>query len=78
MAFYFFTVSLLLPLMRLAGFYHGFKIAKDIYSLGDILRESLPFPSLPAVAETDEERIKRLTAQNVENYGTGAPQTEVR
>lgn len=74
------TLSLIMPFGACAGFYLGFKTAKNIYSFGDI-----PGPFfqsggyLPrAESETDRERIGRLIAGNIENYGTDIPQVEVR
>ena len=80
MIVYFSVYSLLLPLARVWGFYHGFKTARGIYNFGDISREDMPLGQLPAVftKESEWERLAGITAQNIENYGTGIPQQEVK
>ena len=80
MIFYFSLYSLLLPLGRIWGFYHGFKTAKGIFAAGDISREDMPLGQLPAVVtkESRRERMAGITAMNIENFGTGIPQQEVR
>ena len=80
MIVYFSFYSLLLPLGRVWGFYHGFKIARDIFTGRDIPREDMPLANLPRAfsRETDRERLMRITAQNIENYGTDLPQQEVK
>ena len=80
MIIYFSFYSLLLPLGRVWGFYHGFKIARSIFAVGDIAKEDMPLARLPEILapESDGERLARISAQNIENYGTDIPQKEVR
>lgn len=81
--FIFLITSLFIPVMFCAGFYYGFSTAQSVltHHVADV--ENIP--TVKAVrnlkirhhAETDQERLRRILAENVENYGTDIPQKEV-
>ncbi len=64
-----------IPISFLTGFYIGFKLSKNIFTVKDIA------PILNAKSENFEstqERIQRILTENVENFGTDIPQKEVK
>ena len=65
-------------LLAMIAFFIGFKVAKSIYTTKDIKLPKKPLFSFKQAKETEEERIQRITMENIENYGTGLPQQEVR
>lgn len=58
MVFWFSIFSLSFPFAWIAGFYHGFKIAKDIYTTGDISEKNLPFKGFSELPDATVELTK--------------------
>ena len=85
----FIIMAFCLPAMFCAGFYFGFNTAEDVFYNQSVSKDNIPGNELaeaikkgpkhfvPKKRETDEERLQRITAENIENYGTGIPQKEV-
>lgn len=73
----------LIPAFFCAGFYFGFNTAEGVFTQQAVAKENIPgweqVEKLKKTErpETDEERMARILAENVENYGTGVPQQEV-
>ena len=54
---------------------------RDGYSMAKSVPPEKLFPrwkKKEPIGETDEQRKARITAENIENFGTGRPQKEVR
>ena len=71
------TVSLMIAGILLA--YH--MGVRDGYAMGRNLSPEKVFPRWKKekkAVETEEQRRIRLTAENIENFGTGRPQKEVK
>ncbi len=64
-----------IPFSFLTGFYIGFKLAKDIFTVKDIVPAS---NTKIENFESEQERIQRILTENVENFGTDIPQKEVK
>ena len=81
--FIFLLTSLFTPVLFCAGFYYGFSTAQSVltHHVADV--ENIPTVKtvrnlkIRQHKETDEERLARILAENVENYGTEIPQKEV-
>ena len=68
-------------------FYFGFNTAECVFTQQTVTVENIPGAKVlehtkQAVSdklqkETDEERMARILAENVENFGTNVPQKEV-
>ena len=81
------VLVILTPTFFCAGFYFGYNTAENVYMNQGVSTENIPGKKLfdstkQAVKtrthkETDEERLARILAENVENYGTNVPQKEV-
>lgn len=75
------------PVFFCAGLCCGFGIAQNVFVHRQPAKEYIPGKrAVSAVKrknadekpqETDEERLARLLAENVENFGTNVPQKEV-
>ena len=64
-----------LPVIAFFAFYIGFKVGKSVNNNKDI---ALPkIAKNKAMSETKEERLQRILAENIENFGTNTPQKEV-
>ena len=76
------TAIILAPAFFCGGFYYGFVTAQSVYTQKMVKKENIPFSSLikgsHAPAETSHQRMARILAENVENYGTNIPQKEVK
>ena len=78
-----FSLLLLGPVLFCGGFYYGFTTARNVFVHHTVTTENIPTANLFASVkekihrETDEERLSRILAENVENYGTDIPQKEV-
>ena len=76
------TAIILAPVFFCGGFYYGFSTAQSVYTQKMVKKENIPFSSLlksaSAPAETSQQRMARILAENVENYGTNIPQKEVK
>lgn len=64
-----------LPVVAFFAFYLGFKVGKSVNNNKDIALPKIAKPK--AVSETETQRVERIIAQNIENYGTNTPQKEV-
>ena len=82
-----FIAALFIPAFFCGGFYYGFNTAKNVFVNKTVEKENLPFARLwhrnsqlenSAPAETKAQRMARILAENVENYGTDLPQKEVK
>lgn len=77
------VLVLLTPTFFCAGYYFGFTTAEDVFTKQTVSAEKIPgakiFESVKAKThkETEEERLARILAENVENFGTNVPQKEV-
>lgn len=81
------VLVLLTPTFFCAGFYFGFNTAEGVFTQQTVTVENIPGAKVfehtkQAVSdklnkETDEERMARILAENVENFGTNVPQKEV-
>ena len=82
-----FSLLLLVPVLFCGGFYYGFSTARNVFVHHTVTRENIPAANLFASVgravketlhtETQQERLARIMAENVENYGTDIPQKEV-
>ena len=64
-----------LPVIAFFAFYLGFKVGKGVNTNKDIMLPKIA--KNKAVSETKEERMQRILAENIENFGTNTPQKEV-
>lgn len=64
-----------LPIIAFFAFYIGFKVGKGINTNKDIIMPKIA--KNKAMNETKEERLQRILAENIENFGTNTPQKEV-
>ena len=71
-------LCLAIPVLCLVAFVAGYRVARRAGDRRDIGLPDVFSLSPRPRAETDAERIRRITAQNIENYGTTAPQQEVK
>ncbi len=81
------VLVLLTPTFFCAGFYFGYNTAEDVLTKQLVNRDKIPAVQLfehtkqlvmkKTHKETDEERLARILAENVENFGTNVPQKEV-
>ena len=77
------VASMLTPAFFCAGFYFGFNTAEGVFTQQSVSVENIPGSKIVGKVkdnlhtETDEERLARLLAENVENFGTNVPQKEV-
>ena len=74
--------SLFMPVVFCTGFYYGFSTAESVLTQRKANVENIP--AVKAIkglkhshTETDAERMRRILAENVENFGTNIPQKEV-
>ena len=64
-----------LPVIAFFAFYIGFKVGKSVNNNKDI---ALPkIAKNKALNETETQRVERIIAENIENFGTNIPQKEV-
>ena len=86
----FIIMAFCLPALFCAGFYYGFNTAERVFTTQSVSAEDIPGKSVldavkiaapthfvPKKKESDEERLQRITAENIENYGTAITQKEV-
>ena len=78
----FVAMGFMLPVLFCAGFYYGFCTAEGVFTQQTVKTENIPgkFSAgkpAPVPPETREERLARILAENVENFGTDIPQKEV-
>ena len=77
------VLALLAPTFFCAGFYFGFNTAEGVFTQQAVSVENIPGSKIVDKVkdnlhkETEEERLARLLAENVENFGTNVPQKEV-
>ena len=77
--------TVLIPILFCGGFYYGFATAKSVFTDCTVEKHNIPFSGLwskgesenATFAETSGQRMARILAENVENYGTDVPQKEV-
>lgn len=67
-------LAILCPILAFFAFYAGFRTAKQIYVKQDFC---LPKPQKIHSSETEQERISRIVAENIDAYGTNTPQKDV-
>ena len=85
LAFGLIVMAILTPTFFCAGFYYGFNTAEGVFCRQSVSKDNIPGNSVvdavksKAVThtETEEERLSRILAENVENFGTNVPQKEV-
>ena len=80
-------MAIITPAFFCAGFYYGFTTAEGVFVHQAVTKENIPMKmefdyTKQALRnathrETEEERLARILAENVENYGTSVPQKEV-
>ena len=81
-------MAILTPAFFCAGFYYGFNTAEGVFTQQAVTTENIPgnyfaeklrdkVDEAMHPPETDEERLQRILAENVENFGTNVPQKEV-
>lgn len=81
------VLVLLTPTFFCAGFYFGYNTAEDVLVKQMVEKDKVPGYTVYESAkqtvkakthkETEEERLARILAENVENFGTNVPQKEV-
>ena len=81
------VLVLLTPTFFCAGFYFGYNTAEDVLTKQMVEKDKVPgytmYESTKHTVqakmhkETEEERLARILAENVENFGTNVPQKEV-
>ena len=81
------VLVLLTPTFFCAGFYFGYNIAEEVLTKQMVNKDKIPGAMMFEGAkqavkekmhkETEEERLARILAENVENFGTNVPQKEV-
>ena len=81
------VIAIFIPVFFCAGFYYGFNIAQSVFVNRTVQKEDIPFAELWAgkeyrvenalYTETSRQRMARILAENVENFGTSVPQKEV-
>lgn len=81
------VLALLAPTFFCAGFYYGYNTASDVLTKQMVEKENIPGAMMIDYTkqamrermheETEEERLARILAENVENFGTNVPQKEV-
>ena len=77
------AMGFMLPTLFCAGFYYGFKTAEDVFCSQTVTKENIPGKNIADKVkdtlhtETEQERLRRILAENVENFGTNVPQKEV-
>ena len=77
----------MIPAFFCAGFYYGYNTASDVLTKQMVEKENIPGVMMFDYTkqamrermheETEEERLARILAENVENFGTNVPQKEV-
>ena len=73
----------MIPAFFCAGFYFGFNTAEGVFTQQTVSVENIPGKKIADKVkdklhtETEEERLARILAENVENFGTNIPQKEV-
>ena len=83
LAFGLIVMAILTPAFFCAGFYFGFNTAEGVFTQQSVSVENIPGSKIVDKVkdnlhkETEEERLARLLAENVENFGTNVPQKEV-
>ena len=83
LAFGLIVMAILTPAFFCAGFYFGFNTAKGVFTQQAVSTENIPGKKIVDKAkdtlhtETEQERLSRILAENVENFGTNVPQKEV-
>ena len=71
------------PAFFCAGFYYGFSTAEGVFCQKAVTTENIPGKKFldnigdKIHTETEQERLSRILAENVENFGTNVPQKEV-
>lgn len=68
-------ITYTVPIVAFFAFYLGFKVGKGINTNKDIIMPKIA--KNKALNETETQRVERIIAQNIENYGTNIPQKEV-
>lgn len=68
-------IAYTVPIVAFFAFYLGFKVGKGINTNKDIIMPKIA--KNKAMSETKEERLQRILAENIENFGTNTPQKEV-
>lgn len=77
------VASMLTPAFFCAGFYFGFNTAEGVFTQQAVSTENIPGKNIADKVkdtlhtETEQERLSRILAENVENFGTNVPQKEV-
>lgn len=77
------VLALLAPTFFCAGFYFGFNTAEGVFTQKAVSTENIPGKKIVDKVkdnlhtETEQERLSRILAENVENFGTNVPQKEV-
>ncbi len=75
------------PIFFCCGFYYGFGVGRSVFTEKTVTSENIPFASLwhtgakdgyNIYPESPQQRMTRILAENVENYGTSLPQKEVK
>ena len=76
--------AVFIPVFFCVGFFYGFNTAQGVYCHHTAEKENIPLWNLlhkkdhsGTTAETSAQRMARILAENVENYGTNVPQKEV-
>lgn len=73
----------MIPAFFCAGFYYGFNTAEGVFTQQSVTTENIPGKIIADKVkdtlhtETEQERLRRILAENVENFGTNVPQKEV-
>lgn len=73
----------MIPAFFCAGFYYGFNTAEGVFTQQAVTKENIPGKNIVSKVkdtlhqETEQERLARILAENVENFGTNIPQKEV-
>ena len=73
----------MIPAFFCAGFYYGFNTAEGVFTQQAVSVENIPGSKIAGKVkdnlhtETEQERLSRILAENVENFGTNVPQKEV-
>lgn len=73
----------MIPAFFCAGFYYGFNTAEGVFTQQAVSVENIPGSKIVDKVkdnlhtETEQERLQRILAENVENFGTNVPQKEV-
>ena len=74
-------LSYSIPIFCFVSFYMGFKTAKTIYLKGDLPNLNIDTKRIKPLfkPESEKQEVKaKIYRANIENFGTGVPQREVK